>query len=82
MATQAWLDLPERSDESLAKINVTREHWERFAAEWRERERRAPTEGSVAPDFALPRLENRAETVRLADFRGVQPVALIFGSYT
>jgi hypothetical protein len=82
MTTKSWLDLPQRSDESLASINITREHWDRFAAEWHERERRAPTEGSEAPDFALPRLEDRAALVRLAAFRGVQPVALIFGSYT
>lgn len=37
--------------------------------------------GEAAFDFELPRLDG-AGTVRLSSFRGVQPVALIFGSYT
>jgi peroxiredoxin len=37
--------------------------------------------GDIAPDFALPRLDGRGY-VRLADFRGERPVALVFGSYT
>ena len=40
------------------------------------------SEGDMAFDFVLPRLHNADETVRLSDFRGHQPVALIFGSYT
>lgn len=38
--------------------------------------------GEVAFDFVLPRLDARAEPVRLSHFAGRQPVALIFGSYT
>ena len=45
--------------------------------------------GEPAPDFELPRhdagggsVEPTGETVRLSRFRGVTPVALIFGSYT
>lgn len=37
--------------------------------------------GSEAPDFALKPVAG-GETVRLSAFRGVRPVALIFGSYT
>lgn len=37
--------------------------------------------GDPAFDFELPRLEGGG-TVRLADFAGVRPVALVFGSYT
>jgi hypothetical protein len=36
--------------------------------------------GDPAFDFELP--SPSGATVRLSDFRGVQPVALIFGSYT
>jgi hypothetical protein len=45
--------------------------------------------GQPAFDFELPQYDLRdgagmptGATVRLSDFRGVQPVALIFGSYT
>ena len=37
--------------------------------------------GETAPDFALPTVDRKAE-VRLASFRGKQPVVLVFGSYT
>ena len=37
--------------------------------------------GQPAPDFALP-LRDKGGIVRLSDFRGSKPVALIFGSYT
>jgi hypothetical protein len=46
-----------------------------------ERETHAPAVGSLAPDFELPSL-GRGQKVRLSDFRGHKPVALIFGSYT
>ena len=37
--------------------------------------------GDAAPDFRLPTLDHKS-TVQLASFRGVRPVALVFGSYT
>lgn len=37
--------------------------------------------GDAAPDFRLTTLDRKSE-VALADFRGKQPVVLIFGSYT
>jgi hypothetical protein len=46
-----------------------------------ERETLAPAVGANAPDFELPQLGS-AERVRLSQFRGRKPVALIFGSYT
>ena len=46
-----------------------------------DRETRAPAVGDEAPDFALPVLGSD-ERVRLSSFRGVKPVALIFGSFT
>ncbi len=42
----------------------------------------APKVGDLAPDFDLPMLGMKDTTVKLSSFRGVQPVALIFGSYT
>jgi len=43
--------------------------------------RPAPEVGSEAPDFALKSLET-GEEVRLSEFKGDRPVALVFGSYT
>jgi peroxiredoxin len=41
----------------------------------------APKVGDLAPDFEL--FDNRGENpVRLSDFRGKKPVALVFGSFT
>ena len=41
----------------------------------------APKVGEVAPDFKLERADGKGP-VRLYDFRGKRPVALVFGSYT
>ena len=41
----------------------------------------APKAGDVAPDFQLYDL-NGENPVRLSDFRGQSPVALVFGSFT
>jgi peroxiredoxin len=41
----------------------------------------APKVGDVAPDFEL-RDSNGENPVRLSDFKGKKPAALIFGSYT
>jgi hypothetical protein len=41
----------------------------------------APKAGDVAPDFEL-RDVNGENPVRLSDYRGRKPVALIFGSFT
>ena len=37
--------------------------------------------GDPAPGFSLP-TQDRKQTVRLAAFRGSEPVVLVFGSYT
>ena len=42
---------------------------------------RGPAAGEIAPDFELSPPDG-GPPVRLSDFRGVAPVALIFGSYT
>ena len=44
-------------------------------------DRLAPKEGDMAPDFTLSDITGTNE-VMLSDFRGKNPVALIFGSYT
>jgi peroxiredoxin len=41
----------------------------------------APKAGDVAPDFELRDVDGE-NPVRLSDFRGQRPVALIFGSFT
>jgi len=41
-----------------------------------------PTPGDMAPDFKLPVVGNKGQSITLSDFRGKRPVALIFGSYT
>ncbi|TET52895.1 MAG: redoxin domain-containing protein [Anaerolineales bacterium] len=46
-----------------------------------ELDRAAPKAGDMAPAFEL-RDADGADPVRLSDFRGKKPVALIFGSYT
>ena len=44
-------------------------------------DRQAPKTGELAPDFTLSDITG-TETVTLSSFRGKQPVALVFGSYT
>ena len=44
-------------------------------------DRRAPKAGDIAPDFTLTD-SSGTESVTLSDFRGVKPVALVFGSFT
>ena len=73
---------PPPTDEMLKRVGLTRERFEEMRARRIEREARAPKVGDPAPDFALPVLSSRDEFVRLSDFRGQKPVALIFGSYT
>ncbi|MEE9284692.1 MAG: hypothetical protein V3V35_03075 [Dehalococcoidia bacterium] len=45
------------------------------------RDESGPRPGDRAPDFFLKRMGTE-ERVRLSDFRGLRPVALLFGSYT
>ena len=49
---------------------------------WQKRfDAHAPRPGDLAPDFEL-RDVNGENPVRLSDYRGKKPVALIFGSFT
>ena len=40
------------------------------------------SEGEPAPDFTLPKLNQKEEQVTLSSHRGQRPVVLVFGSYT
>ena len=56
--------------------------YRRESKAWQERyDASAPKAGDTAPDFELGDV-NGENPVRLSDFRGQKPVALIFGSYT
>ncbi len=60
---------------------VTLRH-RRQRKDWQERyDALAPKAGDVATDFELSDV-NGENPIRLADFQGKKPVALIFGSYT
>jgi hypothetical protein len=54
----------------------------REAKAWQEQyDVHAPKAGDVAPDFELRDVDGQ-NPVRLSDFRGQKPVALLFGSFT
>lgn len=56
--------------------------WRNEELAWQlEKDPAAPKLGDLAPDFELQDPQGEV-TVRLSDFRGVRPVALVFGSYT
>jgi peroxiredoxin len=57
------------------------QHRKRFKAWQKKMDALAPKVGDMAPDFELRDAEDK-DPVRLSDFRGKRPVALIFGSYT
>ena len=61
----------------LKSIHLMKDHraWQQ------QHEANAPKTGDLAPDFELYDIRNE-HSVRLSDFRGKKPVALIFGSYT
>ena len=75
-------ELPDLSDDILARMNLSRAAWEELRTSFREREKHAPVVGDAAPDFELPYLGETAKTVRLSDVLRKRPVALVFGSYT
>ena len=65
---QEWqAELPQEAREALEAILT--------------RDETGPKVGEFPDDFSLKRLGSE-ERVRLSDFRGEQPVALAFGSYT
>lgn len=57
-------------------------HYKKEFGRWQRRyDAVAPKVGDLAPDFELSDT-NGENPVRLSDFRGQLPVALIFGSFT
>lgn len=84
-------------DGTIEKTDVERKRGrgDRDKARGRRGERQravAPSEGDLAPDFALELLipkkkgktreSDETEKIRLSSFKGKKPVALVFGSYT
>ena len=56
--------------------------YQRKYSAWQKRfDALAPKVGDVAPDFELHDV-NGENSIRLSDFQGRKPVALIFGSFT
>jgi peroxiredoxin len=54
----------------------------RRARAWQKRyDPSAPKVGDLAPDFELRDVDGE-NPIRLSDFRGRKPVALVFGSFT
>ncbi len=72
-------------EDSLAlsvELAANANQWRVHELEWQlEHDVEAPKVGDLAPDFTLQD-PSGAKAVRLSDFRGKRPVALIFGSYT
>jgi peroxiredoxin len=65
----------------LKTIRDTQFYRKRSAAWQKKYDARAPKEGDPAPDFEL--LDASGEfSVRLSEFQGKRPVALVFGSFT
>ncbi|MFT5444149.1 MAG: hypothetical protein ACI8W3_003201 [Myxococcota bacterium] len=72
-------------DDSLdlgVELLATMQEWRTHELDWQlANDLQAPKVGELAPDFELQDPAG-ATAVRLSDFRGKRPVALIFGSYT
>ena len=67
--------------ELLDDAKFTINHRRRLMPIQKELNRHAPRAGDLAPDFTLTD-SSGTETVTLSQFRGLKPVALVFGSYT
>ncbi len=64
------------------EIIANTNYWRAHELEWQlEHDRHSPKVGDLAPDFELQDPSGQT-AVRLSDFRGQRPVALVFGSYT
>ena len=57
-------------------------HYRKEHAAWQSKyDALAPRAGDSAPDFELSDVTGE-QSVRLSDFRGQKPMALVFGSFT
>ena len=84
LAIVAVFMLWERDDPLDLGVEVitTMAKWRADELDWQQtNDVKAPKVGDLAPDFELQD-PSGASAVRLSDFRGKRPVALIFGSYT
>jgi hypothetical protein len=80
LAFLAW----EREDNLAlgAELIVNAASWRNEELDWQlATDPRAPKVGELAPDFELQNPDGQVQ-IRLSDFRGKRPVALVFGSYT
>jgi hypothetical protein len=65
-----------------AELVLHMQEWRTEELEWQlSQDPMSPKVGDLAPDFELQDPEGVAQ-IRLSDFRGKRPVALVFGSYT
>ena len=78
-------DFEKMTPEQFEKFGITKEELIKITQFAKEREKRVPPIGSMAPDFEINYLSTKGklteERVKLSALRG-RPVALIFGSYT
>jgi hypothetical protein len=80
----AFFMLWEREDPLALGVELvsTAQQWRTHELDWQlANDLEAPKIGELAPNFELQDPSGRS-AVRLADFRGVRAVALVFGSYT
>lgn len=62
-------------------VRFVAQHRRKYVRLQRDLDRLAPKAGELAPDFQLSDVTGET-SVRLSDFCGQKPVALVFGSYT
>ena len=67
--------------ELIADFKFILEYRKRVMVEQKGLDAKAPRVGDMAPDFTLFDISGK-DSVTLSEFRGIKPVALVFGSYT
>lgn len=67
--------------ELLGDLKFMLQYRQRVMPVQKELDRQAPRADDLAPDFTLTD-SSGTQTVTLSQFRGIKPVALVFGSYT
>jgi len=83
-AVSALFMLWEREDNLVLGVDllVHSMEWRNEELAWQyEMDPQSPKVGDLAPDFELQDTQGNVR-IRLSDFRGKRPVALVFGSYT
>lgn len=78
-------DVDKLTPEQLKQLGLSRQALKDIFEKKEAREKYAPDEGSLAPDFNLKKLDTDGkltdERLSLSSLKG-KPVALVFGSYT